>query len=297
MTRRPLLLALILLATIVASLAAPAAAQDDDPPDPGPEPGVIGEPVAPLDDKRVYDMANLLTNGQEASIEIDAERLARHGIPNVIIIQTAASTPAEADALAAGVRREWGVESSPGAGDGLVILVSVSDTGERQAIATTMSWGDDALPHFGVTDSTSADIQATLLDAYLDEGYLYEGILFSLRRLIYHSIYDPAPQGPLDGARAGLGNVISVAGLALAVGAVALAGWNRTRRGSRRNGAGIAALILTWGVPALALAVFALSVVGHSGWGVSAALVLVGVAAGDWIARDPRRRSAGRAAS
>jgi uncharacterized membrane protein YgcG len=291
MTRRPpLLLAIVMLATILLSLAAPAAAQDDDPPDPGPEPGAIGEPAAPMDDKRVYDMANLLNNSQKASIEMDAQRLARHGVPNIVIVQRSAMTPEEADVFAADVRRGWGIETSPGADDGLVVLVTVNDTEERPGIFTTMSWGDNALPHFGVTAATSDDIQAAWLDRYIDEGHLYEGILFSLRRLIYHSIYDPAPAEPLGNIRAGLGSAMSVAGLALAIGAVALAGWHWTREASQRSSVDIAAFALKWAVPALAVFVFALSVAGHSGWGVSAALVLLGVAAANWVARDPRRK-------
>ena len=70
MSRRALfLLVIITLVAILATPATPAVAQEDDPPDAGPAPGAIGEPVAPLVDKRVYDMANLLTNEQEASIE------------------------------------------------------------------------------------------------------------------------------------------------------------------------------------------------------------------------------------
>jgi hypothetical protein len=295
MTRRAtLLLPIVMFAMIAASLASPAVAQDDDPPDAGPQAGVIGDPVAPLAEKRVYDMANLLNNGQEASIEMDAGRLARHGIPSLVIIQLGAMAPEEADAFAAHVRRQWGIESSPGADDGLVILVTVTDTEERRGIFTTMSWGDNALPHFGVTATSSAGIQHAWLDRYIDEGFLYEGIDFTLRRLIYHSIYDPAPQAPLTGLRANLGGVMSLAGPLLAIVAVALAArrWTRNRRVPE-----LVDLTLQWGVPVLAVAVFALAVMGHSGWGVAAAFVLLGVAALDWIARDPRRSTPGRVAS
>jgi uncharacterized membrane protein YgcG len=295
MTRRAtLLLPIVMFAMIAASLASPAVAQDDDPPDAGPQAGVLGDPVAPLAEKRVYDMANLLNNGQEASIEMDAGRLARHGIPRLVIIQLGAMAPEEADAFAAHVRRQWGIESSPGADDGLVILVTVTDTEERRGIFTTMSWGDNALPHFGVTATSSAGIQRAWLDRYIDEGFLYEGIDFTLRRLIYHSIYDPAPQAPLTGLRANLGGVMSLAGPLLAIVAVALAArrWTRNRRAPE-----LVDLALQWGVPVLAVAVFALAVMGHSGWGVAAAFVLLGVAALDWIARDPRRSTPGRVAS
>lgn len=290
MSRRALfLLVIVTLVAILASPATPAVAQDDDPPDAGPAPGAIGEPAAPLADKRVYDMANLLTNEQEASIERDAQRLTRHGIPNLTVIRLGGMTPQEADTFADEIRQQWGVESSPGAGDGLVILVSVTDTEEGQGIATTVSWGDSALPHFGVTEAISTDIQRSWLDRYIGEGYLYEGVLFTLRRLIYHSIYDPAPQEPLTGARASLGTVMSIAGIAIAAGAVVLASWRWFPGWRRRNGNGMPEAALVVGLSALAVAVFALSVAGHSGWGVTAALVLLSVAAAGWVAGDPRR--------
>ncbi len=294
--RAPLLLVIFTLVTILASLATPAAAQDDDPPDAGPAPGAIGEPVAPLPDKRVYDMANLLDNQQEVSIERDAQRLARHGIPNLTVVRLGTMTPDAAETFAAEIRQQWGVESSPGADDGLVILVSVNDTEEGQRIATTMSWGDNALPHFGVTEKTSADIRRSWLDRYIGEGYLYEGVLFTLRRFIYHSIYDPAPQEPLTGARASLGAVMSITGIALAACALALAGWRWMRGWRRRGGVDMPEMAPSWSLSALAASVFALSVVGHSGWGVTAALVLLGLAAADWVARDPRRASETRGA-
>lgn len=295
MSLRVLLLpTIIALVAILGALATPVTAQDDDPPDPGPSPGEIGEPAAPLDDKRVYDVANLLNNAQEAAIEMDASRLARHGVPNLVVVQLGAMTPDEASAFAADVRRQWGVETAPGADDGLLILVTVSDTEEGRGVATTMAWGDNALPHFGVTEAVSADIQQSWLDRYIDGGYLFEGILFTLRRLIYHSIYDPAPQEPLGDLRAGLGTVVSIAGTALAAAALALAGW-RWARGWRRPGGDLATSMLAWGVPVAAVAVFALSVAGHSGWGIAAALVLLAVAAADWIARDPRQAPETRA--
>jgi hypothetical protein len=298
MTRRPaLLLALVLLAVLLGPFAAPAAAQDDDPADPGPEPGAIGQPVAPLAEKRVYDMANLLNNAQEASIETDAARLARFGVPVVVIVQLSTMSPEQAAAFAADVRRQWRVETRPGADDGLIMLVSVADTEEQQGIVTTMSWGDNALPHFGITATTSAQIQNAWLDRYIDNGYLYEGILFTLRRLVYHSIYDPAPQAALTGVRAALGTAMSLIGPLLAIVAVPLAAWRWTHGRPGRAARDLPDLALTWGVPALALAVAALAVIGHSRWGVAAALALLAVAAVDWVARDPRRAAPGGVAT
>lgn len=295
MMRRPiLLLALAMLAAIMASPGAPVAAQDDDPPDPGPQPGAIGAPIVPLSEKRVYDMADLLTNGEEAAIESDAARLARHGIPAVVIVQHATMTPEQAAAFAAQVRQAWGVESAPGADDGLVILITAPDTEEEQDTLSSMSWGGHAFPHFGVNATSATQIEHAWLDRYIDEGYLYEGILFTLRRLIYHSIYDPAPQAPLTGLRATIGTAVSRAGPALALIGIALAAMRWTRTSVRRPKQGLADVALQLAVPTLAVALFALAVIGHSGWGVAAALALAAIAALDWVARDPRRAPARR---
>lgn len=279
MTRlpRPALLALLVWLVV----ATPALAQDDDPADRGPAPGAIGQPEP---GKRLYDMANVLDNGQEWQIEQDAARLTRHGIPAMVIVRDDDISNAAMASLAADVRREWGVETAPGADDGLVLLVAVP-AGEDATARAVVSWGERALPHNGVNVETAGGIEEAWLEANLAEGRVYEAIDHTLRRLVYHAIYDPAPQAPLSDTQAAARSLVSVAGplLALAVIAAAGARWLGRSRSAPIDRA------LQWAAPALALAIAALAVWAHSGWGVAAAVSMLAVWAAEWIRRDPAR--------
>lgn len=172
--------------------------QQADIPSRGPTPDDIGEPPQSFSSKRVYDMAELLDEREQAKVEGDARRLSRFGIPAIIITQASDMTEEEATTFAADVRREWGVETSFGADNGLVMLVNVGESA-RRSIFSTMSWGSQALPHAGVDLLLSKQIQSEWLDANLETFDVYEGVLFTLRRLIYLSIYEVGPPPPLSG--------------------------------------------------------------------------------------------------
>jgi uncharacterized membrane protein YgcG len=274
--------ALVLLLFAFAGLASVAA--EDDPPDPGPRPGAMGAPPLPLDQKRLYDVANVLDNAQEAQIESEATRLARHGMPSLIIVQAGAIPVADAEAFAADTRRAWAVESAPGADDGLVVVVTVDPDAENGASAV-LSWGDNALPHFGVNRETAGEIQRAWLDPYLASAQYFEGIDYSLRRIIYHTIYDPAPQAALSGARATLDTVVTWVAPVIAVGGIALAAmaW-RPSDGARRD---VLDAIVRWATPAAAAIIAVLAVWTRSGLGAMAALLLLAIAVTAWVRRDP----------
>jgi uncharacterized membrane protein YgcG len=238
-------------------------------------------PPLPLESKRLYDMANRLDNGQEWQIEMDAARLTSHGIPTLIVVQAGDMTPQAAEAFAADVRRSWDVESRPGADDGLVMLV-IADASDATRVFTTMSWGANALPHFGVTETTAARIQAAWMQPNLAEGRIYEAIDHTLRRLIYHAIYDPAPQAPLSDAQSAVRGIISAVSPVLALLAVALA---FARRGRTDRG-----VMLPVGALLAASSIASLAVWSRSEWGILAALVVLGVAIAGWLRPGPGAR-------
>ena len=276
-----------LLLALLAVTGASAQEAPEDPPDAGPQPGAIGEPPEPLATKHVYDMANLLDNREESKLESDAARLQRFGIPALIVIQASDMAPEQASSFAAEVRRQWGVESAPGANDGLVMMVIV-DTTEEKDVFTIMSWGDEALPHFGIDEGVAESIHTQWLDTYVQDGQIYEGILYSLRRLIYHSIYDPAPAPPLTSAQETVQSMVSWSAPLLALGGIALAavGWPRPKP-SRRAESPTYDTLMTWGMPVAAIIVGALSVWSQSEWGVLSACVLTAVTVAGWVRRDP----------
>lgn len=278
------LIAGVAIATVLAFAPVYAAAQDEDPADAGPQPGAIGEPVEPLTDKRVYDMANLLNNSQENAIESDAARLERNGVPSVVIVMASDMNPDQAAAFGADVRQEWDIESAPDADDGLVMLVVVDLTDEKN-IFSVMAWGEGAFPHFGLDQERSSQIKADWLDAYLNAGHIYDGILSTYRRLIYHSIYDPAPQAPITDAQSAMQTVVDWTAPLLALGGLIAGGmqWLRVPATRERR----FQQVVTFGIPTVTALVAVASVWSHSGVGVVSTLVLIAVACASWITRDP----------
>jgi uncharacterized membrane protein YgcG len=279
MHRLSLVATLVVIATL--SLVSSVGAQEADE---GPSPGAVGEPAAPMEIKRVYDFANLLNDDQKASIESDAARLRRFDLPVLIMVQFNELSSGAAEELADEIRREWGVESEAGADDGMVMLVSVN-TSEAGGISTVVSWGKDALPNYGVDDMVAASIKAEWLDRHIAEGELFNGILYSLRKLLYHSIYFPAPQEPLTATQQLTGTAISVTGPIIALGSIVLVCWWYAKRSIRE----MVPRHLTWSVPAMSFGIAVMSVWSRSGWGISAVLVLLVLTAGLWVARDPAR--------
>ncbi|MDQ4043900.1 MAG: TPM domain-containing protein [Chloroflexota bacterium] len=232
----------------------------------------------------MYDTANLLNDAQEASIERDAARLQRFGLPAIILVQFDEFSTDEASAFAAEVRHQWAVETEPGADDGLVMLVSINST--EGTISTTLSWGENALPNAGLNETLAATIESEWLDAGIAGGQLYEGILYSLRRMIYHSIYAPAPPPPLTTAQRItnaavdiVGPLISLAGIALSVAALSL-----------RRSARLVAPIFVWCVGAATFLTAIPAVWSRSGWGAAASILLLASTALLWVSRDAAER-------
>ncbi|HEV2129322.1 MAG TPA: TPM domain-containing protein, partial [Thermomicrobiales bacterium] len=264
-----------------ASSSARQVPTDEVAPEEGPRPGAIGEPTAPVSSKHLYDTANLLNDAQEAKIEADTSRLQRFGLPVVILVQLNELSPNEASAFAAEVRRQWAVETEPGADDGLVMLVSINTV--AGSISTTLSWGENALPNDGLNDALAATIDSEWLDAAIAESQLYEGILFSLRRMIYHSIYAPAPPAPLTTVQRITNATVDVVGPLLGLTGIAIAVAALRFRASQRA----PAPVLVWSVGAAAVLVAVAAVWSRSGWGAAASIALLGSTAVLWVARDP----------
>lgn len=261
--------------------------QSVDFPDQGPMPGNVGQPQAPLQSKRVYDMANLLDDREEGKVENDASRLNRFGIPTVIITMSSDITAEQASEFAADVRRQWNVESAAGADDGLVMLI-VAGESARRSIFSVMSWGAQALPHMGVDLLISKQIQKEWLDPNLAEFDIYEGILFSLRRFIYLSIYETEPSPPLTDSQSTTRTILQWAAPLLTLAGLLsfLPKWINASRiwsDERKRTIGF---VRSWGVPVLTFDLAVASVWARSTIGIVCTLVLIGAMVVTWARTD-----------
>ena len=278
------LVALVVIVAMLAISIPHTSAQDSDSAGQGPQPGAMGEPERPIETQRVYDVANILDSAQESSLEADAARLARNGVPSVVIVLSGDLGPEEAEEFAANVRRQWGVESALGAEDGLLLLAVVDPTNDESSFSV-MSWGEQALPHFGIDEARSTQIQSEWLDAYLSEGHIFEAILYTLRRLIYHAIYAPAPQEPLTDAQTTMQTVVDWTAPLIALAGLLIAGMRWVRESASRRP--IFSFIAAVGLPIAAALLAIASVWSRSEIGVVNSLVLIAAVCAYWIMRDP----------
>lgn len=251
----------------------------------------FGDPTAPISERHVYDFADSLGSAEISTIERDTVRLQRFDLPVLVVTVKGDMSPDQARGIAASVRQDWSIETVDGADDGLVYLVSLPGA-EGLRPLVTLSWGDNALPHRGVNSAVVERIQDRWVDRWLDEPHVFEAITYGLRRLIYHTIYDPVPAQPLSGTRESFQTVIGWTALLAVITCLTLvryvAAGNRRLAGSTLGSMWILDAALF--VPVLLLgpaSVWAQSKVGV----VCTAILLMGAVV-VWVRRDPGERHA-----
>lgn len=157
----------------------------------------------------VVDRAEMLDDGQERSAIHDAWRLNLYDIPTQVVTEGVMLTQDQADARAREIRISDGIESEPGADDGLLIYAA-SDPYHQSALVMSISIGQNTLPRNGLTASSLDDIRVRIVDDQLAKGHPARAIVYSLREMIYLEQYVPPPAPPLTGWRDGGGPVVSV---------------------------------------------------------------------------------------
>lgn len=263
-------------------LALRSASQTDHP---------FGEPTGPLSERHVYDLANALSGAQIATIESDARRLQRFDLPALVITVNADITPDQASAIADSVRRDWNVETSQGADDGLafIIWIPISDQGSAFA---TLSWGANALPHDGIDRAVVEQIEQRWIEPWLAEPDVFEAATYGLRRLIYHAIYDPAPAAPLSQAQEIAQVIIRWSAPMTVLGVVAL----RYAALDWRGHAGVMrhpVRVREFGTVLPSFLLGPLSIWAHSTVGVVSTVILLFIALVGWMRHDPGNTASG----
>lgn len=188
-------------------------------------------------DRTVYDPYRLLTSEQREAIENDANRLERSGVPILVYVRISEASDEQTREFADRLLDEWSVESSPGADDGMVVLVSMG-VAERRSGELTIRTGANALPEHGLSTATVARIADDEMAPRLDRGQIYSALQTGLRSFLYLVFYFPEPAEPPSESERQLAGILSW--LAPSLGSIALlsliGSWfiQHTRRGLRR---------------------------------------------------------------
>ena len=238
----------------------------------------------------VNDHAGVLDEDQERSAINDTYRLNVDGIPTQVVTENVELNQAQANARAEELRISHGIESAPGADDGVLLYLAV-DPGDRRSMTMALSAGANALPVNGLTATT---LQETLDDIgyhQIAEGKPARAIVYSLREMIYLEQYVPPAVEPVTGFSKALLAVLVVVAPLAAIGGIA---WMfRSLKSSAALGKPELLTLIACGL--IALGIVLLSIPSHSTIGVFAGTPLgiatIGVAI--WLdgrtASDNRR--------
>lgn len=153
-------------------------------------------PRAPESKTYVYDKAGVLAEAEAERHQFDLDRLWHAGIPTVIYIRRSDDSRREAVAFADRVREKWALESSPGADDGIVLLVSLNNA-EPVKNSLVLSTGLHALPINQLTSDTLREIQDTEVQPAFRRNEINLALSFGVRRILYFEGYTPPDPPPL----------------------------------------------------------------------------------------------------
>ena len=210
----------------------------------------------------VEDPLGVLSDENASELADDAHRLTAHGIPAMFIIRESSRSREQSVIDAERLRLENALETTPGADDGLLFLVTRPEgrggtRGSRQSMFLTISPGANTLPKGGLNEASLQEVQDRFIRPRLRFGLLADGLRVGIRKIIYLETYYPDPLPPLTSlqstAQSTLGVIAPLVSVA-SLGSVVAAWRNRTRRFRSRRSAN-----RTRYVSALALAGFAIS--------------------------------------
>lgn len=232
----------------------------------------------------VVDGAAALDERQEQSAIFDAYRLNMHGIPIQVVTEPIVLNQAQAEARAHELRIGHGVESAPGADDGILIYASV-DRWDQRNVVVSISVGGKTLPRNGLDADALERIRRTIVADQVADGRVARAIVYSLREMIYLEQYTPPPDAALTGWRSDLNRVLGAAPL-LAVGGGA---W--LVRTGMSAAMPIRSVRIAAAITLLAATLIVLAVIARSPAGAGAGVLLGAVAVWWWICLDGRSQA------
>lgn len=153
-------------------------------------------PRAPESTTFVYDEARVLASTEVERHQFDLGRLWEAGIPTIIYTRRSNDSREQAVAFADRLREEWALESSPGADDGIVMLVSLHES-SRAENALVLSIGANALPINQLTSETLQEIRDREMQPAFRRNEINLALSFGVRRMLYYEGYTPPDPLPL----------------------------------------------------------------------------------------------------
>jgi len=151
-------------------------------------------PDFPLRDEdrgiRVYDVVDILTAGQEASLEGELARLRGLGIEALIYTRISDDSTAASQEFADRLRSEWSVQSVDGVDNGIVYLITVNPAAP-ETNSILISTGANTFPIRQLDHATMQNLLDGEISPQVEEGEFNQALLFGVRRVLNHADYTP----------------------------------------------------------------------------------------------------------
>ena len=245
---------------------------------------------------RVQDDADVLTDEQEEDLNGDLARLRNLGVEALVFTRETAANGERSQEFADQLRTTWGVETHPGADNGIVYLITV-DPSNPESSTVVASTGENTFPIRQLDAARLQEIVETEMQPAVANEDIVTALNFGIRRVINYADYtppDPRPLTPTQDRLNGIGTILGAIVLQAAiVGFFLVPGIREHRLTLTPSTKSLA--IYAIALAGLAVATGLISIAGRSGFGSLAALVTVVWACcgvpllGEWLSRrsDP----------
>ena|GEM_PF-2843930 len=149
---------------------------------------------------KVTDSPGILTEEQYKRFDFDIWRMWEDGLPAAIFIRYSNDANQASQDFADALRDQWDIESSPGADDGLVMVVTIRERFPQTAILS-LSYGENAFPQGQMTIPVLNDILEREVLPRIRTGNVNDGLTYAVRRILYYAEYTAPFPAPLTGSQ------------------------------------------------------------------------------------------------
>lgn len=183
---------------------------------------ILARVQGPIPGDAVFDPYRILTPDQTKSLSGDAQRLKRSGLPILVYIRISLDNQSQSKAFATTLLQKPGlVESSKGAQDGLVVLVSIPP-GAREKGNVVIVHGANALPVNGLDDGAIERIYEDGVLLRLRKGEIFAAVEYAVREFNYVIAYSPYSTPVLSPTAKAVGRWLGMVAPLVALGGIAL---------------------------------------------------------------------------
>lgn len=230
---------------------------------------------APDDPWLIRDDARLLNEDQMERFQFDLRRLQGRDENVMVYTRRSDDSRRESEGYAKRLREAWHLESAPDADDGLLMLITVSETSPERS-SFVVSSGSNFFPVNQLERQDLDQVYETEIEPSFREARYDVALAYGVRRVLYAADYTPPNPPALTGITAFAHEAGNIGGTVLLQSALlglavipALTERRLTTRPSRKSVLTYATLFGT-AAPVLGM----LSIIGRSGLGTLMALLI-----------------------